>query len=212
MKLIMLGAPGAGKGTQAEILSEKLSIPAISTGAIIREAIEKKTPFGIKAKTYIDKGQLLPDEAVIEIIMHRIKEPDCAGGYILDGFPRTLSQAKALDDYGIEIDTALSLEVDDDVIVERLSGRRECSSCRTPYHIVSNPPKVDGICDKCSAPLKAREDDVPEIIASRLAVYHKETAPVKEYYETQGKLVKVMGQNGVENTSKSVLSALGKLI
>lgn len=212
MKLIMLGAPGAGKGTQAEILSEKLSIPAISTGAIIREAIEKKTPFGIKAKTYIDKGQLLPDEAVIEIIMHRISEPDCVGGYILDGFPRTLSQAKALDDYGIEIDTALSLEVDDDVIVERLSGRRECSVCRTPYHVVSNPPKVDGICDKCSAPLKSREDDVPEIIASRLAVYHKETAPVKEYYEAKGKLKKVMGQNGVENTSKSVLSALGKLI
>ena len=212
MKLIMLGAPGAGKGTQAEILSEKLSIPAISTGAIIREAIEKKTPFGIKAKTYIDKGQLLPDEAVIEIIMHRIKEPDCEGGYILDGFPRTVSQAKALEDYGIEIDTALSLEVDDDVIVERLSGRRECSHCRTPYHIVSNPPKVEGICDKCSSALISREDDVPEIIASRLAVYHKETAPVKEYYETKGKLVKVMGQNGVENTSKSVLSALGKLI
>ena len=212
MKLIMLGAPGAGKGTQAEILSEKLSIPAISTGAIIREAIEKKTPFGIKAKTYIDKGQLLPDEAVIEIIMHRIKEPDCLGGYILDGFPRTLSQAKALDDYGIEIDTALSLEVDDDVIVERLSGRRECSHCRTPYHIVSNPPKVEGICDKCSSKLISREDDVPEIIASRLKVYHAATAPVKEYYEAKGKLVKVMGEDSVESTSTSVFNALKKLI
>ena len=211
MKLIMLGAPGAGKGTQAEILSEKLSIPAISTGAIIREAIEKKTPFGIKAKTYIDKGQLLPDDAVIEIIMHRISEPDCKDGYILDGFPRTLSQAKVLDDCGIEIDTALSLEVDDDVIVKRLSGRRECSSCRTPYHIVSNPPKVEGICDKCSGTLKAREDDVPEIIASRLKVYHEETAPVKDYYETKGKLIKVMGEDSVEDTSNSIVKALKEL-
>ncbi len=212
MKLIILGAPGAGKGTQAEILSEKLSIPAISTGAIIREAIEKKTPFGIKAKTYIDKGQLLPDDAVIEIIMHRIAEPDCKDGYILDGFPRTLSQAEVLDEYGIEIDTALSLEVDDDVIVERLSGRRECSVCRTPYHIVSNPPMVDGICDKCSSPLIAREDDVPEIIASRLKVYHEETAPVKEYYEAKGKLKRVMGESSVEATSQSVLNALSELI
>jgi len=212
MRLIILGAPGAGKGTQAEFLSKKLSIPAISTGAIIREAIEKKTPFGIRAKTYIDKGQLLPDDAVIDIIMHRISEPDCKEGYILDGFPRTVSQAKVLDDYGIEIDTALSLEVDDDVIVERLSGRRECSSCRTPYHVVSNPPEVEGICDKCSSPLVAREDDVPEIIASRLAVYHEETAPVKEYYEAKGKLKRVQGGDSVEDTSEAVLEALGKLM
>ena len=212
MKLIILGAPGAGKGTQAKILSEQFSIPAISTGAIIREAIEKKTPFGIKAKSYIDKGQLLPDEAVIDIIMHRLSESDCAGGYILDGFPRTVSQAKALEDYGIEIDTALSLEVDDDVIVERLSGRRECSHCRTPYHIVSNPPKVEGICDKCSSALIAREDDVPEVIASRLNVYHEETAPVKEYYEAKGKLLRVMGEDSVEATAESVHSALAKLI
>ncbi len=208
MRLIILGAPGAGKGTQAEVLSEKFSIPAISTGAIIREAIEKETPFGIKAKTYIDKGQLLPDDAVIEIIMHRIAEDDCKGGYILDGFPRTVNQAKALDDYGIEIDTALSLEVDDSVIVERLSGRRECTSCRTPYHVKNNPPQKEGICDKCGAPLKARDDDNPKTIASRLEVYHEETAPVKEYYEAKGKLVKVRGESTVEATTQSVVAAL----
>ena len=212
MKLIILGAPGAGKGTQAEILSKKLSIPAISTGAIIREAIEKKTPFGIKSKTYIDKGQLLPDEAVIEIIMHRIEADDCKNGYILDGFPRTVAQARVLEDCGIEIDMALSLEVDDNVIVERLSGRRECSVCRTPYHIVSNPPAVEGVCDKCSSPLIAREDDIPEIIASRLEVYHRETAPVKEFYEAKGKLVKVMGEDDVEGTADAVLKTLANLI
>lgn len=212
MKLIILGAPGAGKGTQAELLSKHFSVPTISSGAIIREHIEKKTPFGVKAKEYIEKGQLLPDEAVIDIIMHRIKKDDCKNGYILDGFPRTLSQAKVLDENGIEIDTALSLEVDDDVIIKRLSGRRECSSCRAPYHIISNPPKKEGVCDKCNAPLKSRADDVPEIIASRLAVYHEETAPVKEYYEKKGKLVKVMGVGSVEDTFKSVTEALARHI
>ncbi len=209
MKLIILGAPGAGKGTQAEFLSKHFSVPTISSGAIIREHIEKKTPFGVKAKVYIDKGQLLPDETMIDIIMHRIKEDDCKNGYILDGFPRTLSQAKALYENGIEIDTALSLEVDDDVIIKRLSGRRECTSCRAPYHIISNPPKKEGVCDKCNAPLKSRADDVPEIIASRLSVYHTETAPLKEYYEEKGKLVKVKGVDGVEDTFKSVIEALG---
>lgn len=212
MKLIMLGAPGAGKGTQAAILSEKFSIPAISTGAIIREAIENETPFGLKAKSYMDKGLLVPDEAVIEIFLNRIAKDDCKNGYILDGFPRTVNQAKAMEESGIEIDTALSLEVDDDVIVERLSGRRECSHCRTPYHIVSNPPKVEGICDKCSSALISREDDVPEIIASRLKVYHAATAPVKEFYEAKGKLVKVVGEDGVDATANSVFNALKKLI
>lgn len=209
MRLIILGAPGAGKGTQAEVLSERFSIPAISTGAIIREAIEKKTPFGIKAKAYIDNGQLLPDEAIIEVVMHRIAEDDCKGGYILDGFPRTVNQAKVLDESGIEIDTALSLEVDDEVIVERLCGRRECSSCRTPYHVVYNPPMKEGICDRCGAPLITREDDNPVTIASRLEVYHEETAPVKEYYEAKGKLIKVWGENSVEATTDKVVEALG---
>ena len=208
MKLIILGAPGAGKGTQAEVLSEKFSIPAISTGAIIREAIEKKTPFGIKAKTYIDNGQLLPDEAIIEVVMHRIAEDDCKGGYILDGFPRTVHQAEALAESGIEIDTALSLEVDDDVIVERLCGRRECSSCRAPYHVVNNPPKKEGICDKCGGALITREDDNPVTIASRLEVYHAETAPVKEYYKTNGKLVSVKAEGSVDEITDKVIAAL----
>lgn len=208
MKIIMLGAPGAGKGTQAEILSEKFSIPAISTGAIIREAIEKKTPFGLKAKEYIDKGLLLPDEAVIDIFLNRIAEPDCKEGYILDGFPRTVNQAKAMEDNGIEIDTALSLEVDDSVIVDRLSGRRECSSCRAPYHVTGNPPKKEGVCDKCGAPLIIRADDNPETIKARLEVYHEQTAPVKEYYEAKGKLTKIDCEPTIEDTTRCILSSL----
>ncbi|MBQ8587847.1 MAG: adenylate kinase [Clostridia bacterium] len=211
MKLIILGAPGAGKGTQAEMLSEKFSIPAISTGAIIREAIEKKTPFGLKAKAYIDKGELLPDDAVIDMLMHRIAMDDCRNGYILDGFPRTVSQAEALLNNGIKIDTALSLEVDDDVIVDRLAGRRECSSCRAPYHVKANPPKTEGICDRCGAPLIQREDDNPETIKARLKVYHEKTAPVKKYYEEKGLLKRVVGKSTIDATAQEVLSSLGNL-
>lgn len=211
MKLIILGAPGAGKGTQAEMLSEKFSIPAISTGAIIREAIEKKTPFGLKAKAYIDKGELLPDDAVIDMLIKRISLDDCKDGYILDGFPRTVSQAEALLDNGIKIDTALSLEVDDDVIVDRLAGRRECSSCRAPYHIKANPPKTEGICDRCGAPLIQREDDNPDTIKARLKVYHEKTAPVKKYYEEKGLLKRVVGKSTIEATAQEVLSSLGNL-
>ena len=211
MKLIILGAPGAGKGTQAEMLSEKFSIPAISTGAIIREAIEKKTPFGLKAKAYIDKGELLPDDAVIDMLMHRIAMDDCRNGYILDGFPRTVSQAEALLNNGIKIDTALSLEVDDDVIVDRLAGRRECSSCRAPYHVKANPPKAEGICDRCGAPLIQREDDNPETIKARLKVYHEKTAPVKKYYEEKGLLKRVVGKSTIDATAQEVLSSLGNL-
>ena len=211
MKLIILGAPGAGKGTQAEMLSEKFSIPAISTGARIREAIEKKTPFGLKAKAYIDKGELLPDDAVIDMLMHRIAMDDCRNGYILDGFPRTVSQAEALLNNGIKIDTALSLEVDDDVIVDRLAGRRECSSCRAPYHVKANPPKAEGICDRCGAPLIQREDDNPETIKARLKVYHEKTAPVKKYYEEKGLLKRVVGKSTIDATAQEVLSSLGNL-
>lgn len=211
MKLIILGAPGAGKGTQAEMLSEKFSIPAISTGAIIREAIEKKTPFGLKAKAYIDKGELLPDDAVIDMLIKRISLDDCKDGYILDGFPRTVSQAEALLDNGIKIDTALSLEVDDDVIVDRLAGRRECSSCRAPYHVKANPPKTEGICDRCGAPLIQREDDNPDTIKARLKVYHEKTAPVKKYYEEKGLLKRVVGKSTIEATAQEVLSSLGNL-
>ncbi len=209
MKLIILGAPGAGKGTQAEILSDKLNVPAISTGAIIREEIENKTPFGIKAKTYIDKGQLLPDDDITKKLLERIGRDDCKNGYILDGYPRTVAQAQILENSDIEIDAVLSLEVEDNVIIERLSGRRECTQCRAPYHIKNNPPKKEGICDRCGAPLKIRDDDNPETIAKRLEVYHEKTAPVMDYYRSNGKLVSVKSESSIDTTAKNVLVSLG---
>lgn len=209
MKIIMLGAPGAGKGTQAEVLSEKFGIPTISTGAIIRQAIKNGTKVGREAKDYIDKGLLVPDAVVIGIISERLKEDDCKDGFILDGFPRTIAQAEALDEFGVEIDTALSLEVDDDVIVKRLSGRRECSSCGATYHIDSKPSRKDGLCDKCGSELTTRRDDNPETIQSRLDVYHEQTEPLKDFYAKKGKLVKVVGRNTVEETTASVVEALG---
>ena len=211
MKLTMLGAPGAGKGTQAKEISEKLNIPAISTGAIIREAIEEGTEFGKKAKLYIDRGDLLPDEMVIGLVTERVKADDCKNGFILDGFPRTLNQATCMEENGIEIDMALSLEVEDEVIVKRLSGRRECSNCRTPYHVVSNPPKQDGVCDMCGAKLITREDDNPETILSRLKVYHEKTAPLKDFFEREGVLKKITGKDTIEETTAEVMEALKSL-
>ena len=211
MKLIMLGAPGAGKGTQAKLISEKLNIPAISTGAIIREAIEEGTEFGKQAKVYIDRGDLLPDEMVIGLVTERLKEDDCKNGFIFDGFPRTLNQAVTMEKNGIKIDMALSLEVEDEVIVKRLSGRRECSHCRTPYHVVSHPPKKDGVCDECGAPLITREDDNPETILSRLKVYHEKTAPLKEFFEKEGILKKIPGKDTIEETTEEVMEALKSL-
>ena len=211
MKLIVLGAPGAGKGTQAKLISEKLDIPAISTGAIIREAIEEKTKFGVMAKTYIDKGELVPDDAIIAMVTDRLKNDDCNKGYILDGFPRTLNQAKAMEDNGIKIDMALSLEVEDEVIVKRLSGRRECSHCRTPYHVEIHPPKREGICDECGAPLITREDDNPDTVIARLKVYHEKTAPLKEYFESKGILKKIVGEATIEATTDNVMAALKSL-
>ena len=211
MKLIMLGAPGAGKGTQAKLISEKLNIPAISTGAIIREAIEEGTQFGKQAKVYIDRGDLLPDEMVIGLVTERLKEDDCKNGFIFDGFPRTLNQAVTMEENGIKIDMALSLEVEDEVIVKRLSGRRECSHCRTPYHVVSHPPKKDGVCDECGAPLITREDDNPETILSRLKVYHEKTAPLKEFFEKEGILKKITGKDTIEETTEEVMEALKSL-
>lgn len=209
MRLIMLGAPGAGKGTQAEVLSERFGIPAISTGAIIRQAIKNGTDVGLKAKSYIDKGQLVPDEAVIGIIKERLAEDDCKNGFILDGFPRTIAQAEALDEFGIEIDTALSLEVDDEIIVKRLSGRRECSACGATYHVESKPSAKDGECDKCGAPLTTRKDDKPETIIARLEVYHEQTEPLKDFYDKKGKLLKVEGKDTVAATTDAVVEALG---
>lgn len=209
MKIIFFGAPGAGKGTQAEIVSEKLSIPAVSTGAIIREAIKNATEMGKSAKSYIEKGALVPDEVVIGIIKERLSEKDCENGFILDGFPRTVPQARALDAMGIRIDVVLNLEVSDERIVKRMSGRRTCPSCGATYHILYNPTKTEGVCDKCGAALTVRKDDDPEVVQSRLAVYHKETEPLKDYYEKAGILKTVVGQEDLADTTALTLAALG---
>lgn len=208
MKLILLGPPGAGKGTQAAVISGKYQIPAISTGRIIRNAIAEKTPVGIEAKTYIDRGELVPDSMVVEMVKERLKEDDCQNGYILDGFPRTISQAEIMEQLPIEVDVALELCVDDAVIVERLSGRRECKSCGATYHIADNPPTKEDICDQCGAPLIRRKDDVPDVIQRRIEVYKEQTEPLKAYYGAKGKLVTVNGCHQVEDTTKAVLKAL----
>ncbi len=204
-----MGPPGGGKGTQAEILSEKLSIPHISTGAIIRNAIREKTQLGIVAEGYIEKGQLVPDDLVIDMVSHRLSQKDCENGYILDGFPRTLPQASAMDKIGIKLDAALNLVVADEVIVKRLAGRRECKRCAAPYHIDFNPPKVDGVCDKCGGELITREDDVPETIRQRLDVYHQQTEPLIGFYKEKELLVNVQGRDTIEETTMAVLDALG---
>ena len=208
MKLILLGAPGAGKGTQAEVICEKFNIPSISTGNILREAIKNGTEMGIKAKSYIDNGNLVPDEVVIGIIKDRLAMDDCKNGFILDGFPRTIPQAEALDKMNIDIDCALSIEVADEKIMQRLSGRRVCLSCGATYHIDYKKPAKEGICNNCGAELVQRDDDKPETIADRLAVYHSQTEPLKEYYKAAGKLITVEGQEEVKDTTALVLSAL----
>ncbi len=208
MKLILLGAPGAGKGTQAEIICNKYNIPTISTGNILREAIKNGTEMGLKAKSYIDNGELVPDSVVIGVINDRLAGEDCKNGFILDGFPRTIPQAEALDSMNIEIDCALSIEVKDEKIMQRLSGRRVCSKCGSSYHSDYKKPTKDGICDACGAELVQRVDDKPETIAERLNIYHNQTEPLKEYYKKQGKLRIVEGQEEVEDTTRLVLSAL----
>lgn len=209
MKIIIMGPPGGGKGTQAEKLSGILNIPHISTGAIIRNAIREKTPLGILADDYIQKGQLVPDRVAIDMVAERVKESDCENGYILDGFPRTLPQAQAMDEMGISVDAALNLLVDDDAIVNRLTGRRECKACAAPYHVENNPPKKSGICDRCGGELISRADDVPETIRERLSVYHSQTEPLIDFYKEKGLLVNVSGGNSVESTTQAVLKALG---
>lgn len=212
MKLILLGAPGAGKGTQAEIISEKYNIPTVSTGNIIRAALKNGTEMGIKAKSYIDAGELVPDEVVIGIIKERLSESDCAGGYILDGFPRTIPQAEALDSMGFAIDAALSIEVADEEIVKRMSGRRVCEKCGASYHTEYKKPAKDGVCDLCGGNLVIRRDDEPETVKNRLNVYHEQTEPLKDYYSKCGKLLTVEGQDKVEDTTALVLSALEKTV
>lgn len=211
MKLILLGAPGAGKGTQAEIISEKYNIPTISTGNIIRAALKNGTQMGLKAKAYIDSGRLVPDDVVIGIIKERLAEDDCQNGFILDGFPRTIPQAKALDSMNVSIDAALSLEVSDREIVKRMSGRRVCEKCGASYHTEYKKPKTEGICDGCGAPLIIRKDDEPDTVLDRLDIYHKQTEPLKSYYKNQGKLITVEGQPKVEDTTKLVLDTLSEI-
>ncbi len=208
MKLILLGAPGAGKGTQAEIISEHLNIPTISTGNIIREALKSGTEMGLKAKEFIESGKLVPDEVVIGIIQDRLAESDCQNGFILDGFPRTIPQAEALDRMGIAIDRVISLEVADETIARRVSGRRVCLACGATYHVDYKKPAVEGVCDKCGDTLVQRKDDHPDTVKERLDVYHAQTEPLKDYYAKAGKLVTVEGQEAVEDTTRLTLAAV----
>ena len=209
MNIIFLGAPGAGKGTQAEIVAERLSIPTISTGAIIREALKAGTEMGLAAKKFIDAGSLVPDEVVIGIVKERLAKKDCENGFILDGFPRTVPQAEALEAMGVVIDTVLSLEVEDGTIVERMSGRRVCAACGATFHVKYNPSADGDVCEKCKQPLSVRKDDAPEVVKSRLEIYHSTTEPLKEYYGNKGILKMVEGQERVEDTTALTLAALG---
>ena len=208
MKIILLGAPGAGKGTQAAVISERLNIPQISTGNIIRAALKSGTEMGLKAKSFIDAGQLVPDEVVIGIIKDRLAEEDCKAGFILDGFPRTIPQAEALDASGIKIDRVIDIEVPDEKIVTRMSGRRVCEKCGSSYHLLYKKPAQEGICTNCGGTLVQRKDDHPDTVNDRLRVYHEQTEPLKDYYEKQGKLKIVEGQEEVADTTALTIKAL----
>ena len=208
MKLILLGAPGAGKGTQAEILCDKLKVPAVSTGNIIREEIKNGTEIGLKAKSYVDAGGLVPDEIVVDMLKKRLVQDDCKNGYILDGFPRNVEQARVLDKMGIVIDRVIDIDVKDEDIVRRLSGRRVCSSCGSSYHMLYKAPAQEGVCDRCSGELIIRDDDKPETVKDRLHVYHELTEPLKDYYHAAGKLFVVEGQEELAETTKLTLAAL----
>jgi adenylate kinase len=208
MKLMFLGAPGAGKGTQAEVVSERYQIPAISTGALLREAMANGTELGKKAKSYIDGGALAPDDVVIGIIKERLAADDCKNGFILDGFPRTVAQAIALDEMKIKMDGVISIEVTDETILRRLGGRRLCGKCGTSYHMDYKPTSVAGICDKCGGELVIRADDKPEVIKSRLDIYHKQTEPLKDFYAAKGLLKTVIGQEGIQDTSALTIATI----
>ena len=210
MKLILLGAPGAGKGTQAERMCKQLNIPTISTGNILRAAIKDGTPTGLKAKSYMDAGKLVPDEVIIGIITERLAQEDCRNGYILDGVPRTIAQAEAMEKAGITFDDVISIEIADETIMQRMSGRRVCESCGASYHLVAVPPKTPGVCDNCGGKLVQRKDDAPETVKARLEVYHQETEPLKAFYEQRGLLKPVENQSTVEGTTEAILRALGR--
>ena len=209
MNLILLGAPGAGKGTQAELLVKKLSIPAISTGNMLREAIANGTELGKKAKQYMDEGALVPDELILGIVADRVAQPDCANGFILDGVPRTLAQAEALEAKGVRIDHVVSIEVDDAVIEGRMTGRRVCPKCGASYHIVANPPKMEGICNACGSERSIRKDDAPETVRKRLEVYHATTEILKDFYGKLGRLRVVEGNQPIEKANEDILKAIG---
>ena len=208
MKLILLGAPGAGKGTQAEILSRRLGIPTISTGAMLRAAMKAGTPVGLRAKEYVDNGRLVPDDVIIGIVKERLAMEDCKNGCILDGMPRTIPQAEALEENGVEIDRAISIEIEDETIIERMSGRRTCHDCGASFHVVNNPPKTEGVCDLCGGELTIRKDDAPETVKARLATYHSETEPLKDFYAQRGKLASVDNQPSIEAVTALIVKAL----
>ena len=209
MKLILLGAPGAGKGTQAEILCKKLGIPTISTGNILRAAIKEGTPTGLKAKSYIDAGKLVPDEVIIGIVHERLAQDDCKSGYILDGVPRTIAQAEALEKAGIGFDAVVSIEISEEEILRRMNGRRVCEACGSSYNVVSIPPRVEGICDNCGGKLIQRKDDTPETVRERLKVYHTETEPLVDFYAARDLLRPVRSDDTKEGTTQAILAALG---
>ena len=209
MRLIMFGAPGAGKGTQAAILSERLEVPTISTGNILRAAVKNRTPVGLQAQSYMDAGKLVPDQVIIDIIAERLAEDDCKKGYILDGVPRTIAQAEALERAGIQFDCVLDIEVPDEEIRHRMIGRRSCPVCGATYHLEAAPPRKEGVCDHCGSALVLREDDKPETVQSRLSTYHVQTEPLKKFYNRRG-ILKVVGfQASIEATTQAIADILG---
>ena len=212
MNLILLGAPGAGKGTQAEMLVEQLNIPSISTGNMLREAMANGSDLGKQVKTYMDAGSLVPDDVILSIVAERVAQPDCKNGFILDGVPRTLAQAEALDAKGVKLDHVVSIEIDDAVIEGRMTGRRVCAKCGCSYHITANPPKVAGVCDQCGGEVTTRKDDAPETVRHRLEVYHESTEVLKDYYAKQGKLLLINGDQSIAGTNKDILRALGETV
>ena len=212
MNLILLGAPGAGKGTQGELLRQRLQIPTISTGNMLREAMANGSNLGNMVRSYMDEGRLVPDELVLSLVAERVRMPDCKNGFILDGVPRTLFQAQELDRLKVQIDHVVSIEVDDSVIVDRMSGRRTCPKCGATYHITANPPKREGKCNNCGSKLTIRKDDVPETVLSRLQIYHETTEVLKEYYAQQNKLRVIEGNQPIEQAYADILRALGETV
>ena len=212
MNMILLGAPGAGKGTQGELLSKQLQIPTISTGNMLREAMANGSDLGKQVKQYMDEGALVPDDVIMSIVAERVAQPDCKNGFILDGVPRTLAQAQAIDAKGVVIDYVVSLEVEDEKIASRMAGRRVCTGCGASYHIVNKPTKTEGVCDLCGAPVAIRKDDQPETVLRRLEVYHASTEVLKDYYKAQGKLCLICGDQSIEDANRDILRALGKTV